>query len=163
MVADVPVSNASPRTLRTDDLERVIAIDQAQIGRARRRFFVKRFRAAEQHPDDFIHLGVDGASGLIGFVLARVMHGEFGRDQPVAALDVLDVDPGSRERGCGRKLLDSLAHQLRHKGVTRLYSEAEWTNHGLLKFFDASGFKLARRVVLERRVAEPFAEVADGV
>jgi N-acetylglutamate synthase-like GNAT family acetyltransferase len=81
----------------------------------------------------------------------------------VAVLDVLDVDPGSQGRGCGRKLLEGVTQQLRHMGVSRVYSEAEWTNHGLLRFFDASGFKLAQRVILERRIAEPFTESADGV
>jgi N-acetylglutamate synthase-like GNAT family acetyltransferase len=73
------------------------------------------------------------------------------------------VDRNQQERGCGRRLLEGLAAQLRQRGVTRLYTEAEWTNHGLLKFFAASGFELAKRVILERRVAEPLIETVESL
>jgi predicted N-acetyltransferase YhbS len=160
---DTRGSEAGVRALRADDLERVISIDEAHTGRSRRRFFVKRLRAAEQAADDFVHLGVDAGGTLAGFALVRVLRGEFGRDQPVAVLDVIDVDRSQQERGCGRRLLEGLAAQLRQRGVNRLYTEAEWTNHALLKFFAASGFELARRVILERRVAEPLVEAVEGL
>ena len=37
------------RPLRSNDLERVIAIDSAHVGEPRRRFFEKRLAHAEQH------------------------------------------------------------------------------------------------------------------
>jgi N-acetylglutamate synthase-like GNAT family acetyltransferase len=150
------------RALRADELERVVAVDAANVGRSRRHFLAKRFRAAEQAPEDFIHLGVDAGGRLAGYVLARVLRGEFGRDEPVGVLDVINVDRVVAERGCGRHLLAALAAQLRARGVTRLYSEADWTNHTLLRFFAASGFELARRVILERSVAEPLAEPVEN-
>ena len=163
MAADTQDSKAGVRALSADDLERVISIDAANSGRPRRPFFAKRFRAAEQTREDFIHLGVEAGGRLAGFVLARVLRGEFGREQPVAVLDVIDVDRGEQDRGCGRRLLEGLAAQLRARGVSRLHTEAEWSNHGLLKFFAASGFELARRVVLERSVAEPLVEPAESL
>jgi len=45
--------------------------------------------------------------------------------------------------------------------VQSLQSQADWTNHGLLRFFDSSGFRLAPRVVLERSVLIPLAESVD--
>jgi hypothetical protein len=47
--------------------------------------------------------------------------------------------------------------------VSRLDTEAEWTNHGLLSFFAASGFQLGRRVILERQVAAPLIEPTESV
>lgn len=153
---------AAARPLRVDELERVIAVDAANVGRSRRHFLAKRFGAVEQSPEDYIHLGVDAGGQLGGYVLARVLRGEFGRDEPIGVLDVINVDRALAARGYGQRLLAALAAQLRARGVTRLYSEAEWTNHTLLRFFAASGFELARRVILERAVAEPLAEPVES-
>ncbi len=162
MVAEgkrVPLADARP--LRADELERVAAIDAANAGRSRRGFFAKRLRAAEQAPEDYVHLAVDVAGNLAGFALARALRGEFGRDEPVAVLDVIDVDRALAERGIGQRLLAALAARLRQRGVEQLYSESDWTQHALLRFFAASGFRLARRVILERAVSEPLPEAAE--
>jgi L-amino acid N-acyltransferase YncA len=149
------------RPLRPSDLERVIAIDSAHVGEPRRRFFEKRLAHAKQHPEDFVHVGVVRKGALVGFAFARVQRGEFGREQAAATLDVVGVEHDSREHGVGHALMDGLAEIMRQKGVQSLQSQADWTNHGLLRFFDSSGFRLAPRVVLERSVLTPFAESAD--
>jgi len=160
MTRETSKPNAGVRPLRTADLERMIAIDQAHTGHARRRFFEKRFHAAERHPEDFIHLGVERDGTLLGFIFTRILHGEFGHEEPVAALDVVGVDPESEEHGHGHALMEGLAQAMRQRGVRRLHSQAEWTNHKLLKFFESAGFELASRMMLERAVSEPFAETA---
>jgi N-acetylglutamate synthase-like GNAT family acetyltransferase len=149
------------RTLNEGDLERVIAIDRAHSGRSRRRFFEKRFAAAAAHPDEFIQIGVMRDGSLRGFAIARVFCGEFGREPPVAMLDAIGVEMEVQERGVGHTLMDGLIEAMRRAGVHRLQSQAEWTNHGLMRFFDASGFQLARRVVLERSNSQPLAEPSE--
>jgi hypothetical protein len=47
---------------------------------------------------------------------------------------------------------------IRERGVRELHSQAEWTSHDLLKFFDSSGFTLAPRVVLERSTSTGLIE-----
>jgi GNAT superfamily N-acetyltransferase len=146
------------RPLRNDDLERMITIDQAHTGRSRRGFLAKRLKLAVERPQVLMHVGLERDGELVGFALARLLHGEFGRTEPTAALDLLGVAPGSQELGYGHALIDGLLGAARQLGVRHLQSEAEWTSHALLRFFDATGFKLATRVVLERRVGEPFEE-----
>ena len=146
------------RPLRTADLERVIAIDSAHVGEPRRHFFEKRLTHAKQHPEDFVHVGVVRNGALVGFAFARILRGEFGRDQTIATLDAVGVEHDSRERGVGRALMDGLRKAMRDKKVQSLQSQAEWTNHALLRFFDGSGFGLAPRLVLERSVLMPLAE-----
>lgn len=158
MGAEMNELNPGVRPLGATDLEYVIAIDQAHTGRARRRFFKKRFRAAELSGADFIHLGVDSNGLLIGFACARILQGEFGREQPVVELDAIGVDPRSQGHGYGRALLRGVAKVMQDRGVGQLHSQAEWTNHELLQFFDAAGFELAPRMSLERSVSEPLAE-----
>lgn len=150
------------RPLRSTDLERVIAIDSAYVGEPRRRFFEKRLAHAEQHRKDFVHVGVARDGVLVGFAFARILRGEFGREQAMATLDAFGVERGSQDRGVGRALMDGLTEVMRRKGVQSLQSQADWTNHTLLRFFDASGFGLAPRLVLERSVLTPLAEPVEA-
>ncbi len=150
--------NGSVRRLRPVDLERVIAIDSVHVGEPRRRFFEKRLAHAKQRPDDFVQVGVERNGSLIGFALARILRGEFGRGQVVATLDAVGVEQDSRAHGVGRALMEELTRLLREKRVQSLQSQAEWSNHTLLRFFDAAGFRMAPRLVLERSVLAPLAE-----
>ena len=151
----------SVRPLRPADLERVIAIDSGHVGEPRRRFFEKRLAHAKQHPEDFVHVGVIRNDLLVGFAFARILRGEFGREQAIATLDAVGVERDSREHGVGHALIDGVTEVMRKKGVHSLQSQADWTNHALLRFFDASGFGLAPRLVLERSVLTPLAEAPD--
>src|SRR5665647_2006695 len=146
------------RPLRPGDLERVIAIDSGHVGEPRRRFFEKRLAHAKQHPEDFVHVGVIRNDLLVGFAFARILRGEFGREQAIATLDAVGVERDSREHGVGHALIDGVTEVMRKKGVHSLQSQADWTNHALLRFFDASGFGLAPRLVLARYVLTPLAE-----
>ncbi len=151
------------RSLRVDDLERVIAIDRAHTGHARHRFFEKRFAAAEAHPEDYVLVGVDEGKSLAGYAFAHLLHGEFGREQSSATLDAVGVAPDSRDHGIGQVLMQGLVEVLRGKSVRSLQSQADWTNHGLLRFFDTAKFQLAPRLVLQRSAVDLLAEEIDEV
>jgi GNAT superfamily N-acetyltransferase len=159
-IAAATIEN-SVRPLRFTDLERVIAIDSGHVGEPRRRFFEKRLAHAKQHPEDFVQVGVTRGGLLVGFAFARVLRGEFGREQASATLDAVGVEHDSRDRGVGRALMAGITKLLREKGVQSLQSQADWTSHGLLRFFESSGFRLAPRLVLERSMLAPLAEQLD--
>ena len=90
------------------------------------------------------------------------MRGEFGREQAIATLDAIGVMAASREQGVGHELVDGLTKALRQEGVRSLQSQVSWTNHALLRFFDACGFNLAPRLVLERSALTPLPEPVDA-
>ena len=150
------------RRLRPTDLEQVIAIDSHHLGEPRRAFFEKRLDQATEHPGDYVQVGIDRNGILVGFAFARILRGEFGRDRAIATLDAVGVMISSREQGVGRALMDGLSRALRQEGVQSLQSEAYWTNHALLRFFDACGFSLAPRLVLERSILTPLPEPVDA-
>jgi GNAT superfamily N-acetyltransferase len=150
--------NGGIRAINAGDLERVVAIDRAHTGHSRRRFFEKRLAAGEAHPDDFVQIGLMRGGSLRGFAIARLLRGEFGHSDLVAVLDVLGVELESQDRGVGQSLIEQLIDILRQRGVRSLHSQAGWTNHHLLRFFETSGFQLSPRMVLERSVAEPLIE-----
>jgi predicted N-acetyltransferase YhbS len=149
------------RRLRPADLEQVIAIDSDNVGEPRRAFFEKRLANAREHPEDYVQVGVARDGTLVGFAFARILRGEFGREQAIATLDAVGVTISNRELGVGHALMGGLTKALCQEGVRSLQSQADWTNHALLRFFDASGFHLAPRLVLERSALTPLAEPVD--
>jgi len=156
-------ADSGPRALDAGDLERVIAIDGAHAGHTRRRFFEKRFAVAAAHPEDFVHVGVMRGGALRGFAFARLLRGEFGRENVTAVLDAIGVEPPSRETGIGRSLIEELVARLRPAGARTLHSQAEWSDPELTHFFAAAGFRLAPRVALERSLATPLVEPVEDV
>jgi ribosomal protein S18 acetylase RimI-like enzyme len=151
------------RQLETDDLDRVVAIDCAHVGRSRRRFFERRMAAAGLSPHDFIRIGVMQDGALCGFAIARVHRGEFGHEHAVAVLDAVGVDPQSQERGIGQCLIEELARTAHAMGVHALDSQVAWEDQSLLRFFHAAGFELAPRLALERSVAAPLDEPREEI
>ena len=151
---DTANSNLQLRALHATDLDRVIAIDTAVTGRSRRGFFEKRLEAALRDPHHFVYTGCSDANGLHGFMMCRLLEGEFGGRAAMAVMDTMGVDPARQGQGIGRALLQTTDQVLRHKGVVELHTQADWRNASVLPFFGASGFLLAPRYVLERE-ADP--------
>jgi GNAT superfamily N-acetyltransferase len=138
------------RPLHAADLDRVIAIDKTVTGRPRRGFFERRLEAALRDPHRFVYTGCVDAGDLQGFMMCRLLEGEFGGRAATAVMDTMGVDPARQGQGLGRALLQATDQVLRHKGVAELHTQADWRNTGVLPFFRASGFLLAPRYVLER-------------
>ena len=140
------------RPLQASDLERVIVIDTAVTGRSRPGFFEKRLQAALRDPHRFVYTAYADGDGLRGFMMCRLLEGEFGGRTAAAVMDTMGVDPSCQGKGIGRALLAATEEVLRRKGVTELNTQADWRNISVLPFFRASGFLLAPRYVLERDV-----------
>ena len=163
MAATSNVAPLNVRQLGAHDVDRVIAIDRAHSGRSRRRFFEKRFAAAAAQPDEYVHIGAMQGETVCGYAIARILRGEFGHEQAVAVLDAIGVEAESQERGIGQALMEELDKIVRRKRVGSLQTQADWTNHDLLRFFNAAGFKLAPRLVLQRPVNEPLVDISEEV
>jgi len=161
MTAAAPTRDRKARLLCENDVERVIAIDRAHSGHARRRFFEKRFAAAKARPDDYIQVGAICGGSLRGYAIARILRGEFGHNEPVAVLDAIGVEAHSQELGIGEALMNELREAMRRSGVRSLQSQADWADHSLLRFFETSDFKLAPRIALERSVSAPMDETSE--
>ena len=153
-----PSGNAGIGPLTPDDLDAVIAIDRKLSGASRRGFYDKRLAAALTAPQNFVYVGMRDGDRLIGFAMARLLEGGFGRTGRGAALDAIGVDPEYLGHGAGRRMLAVMEEVLVHKGAREFVSQASWTNHKLLAFFDAAGFRLASRIVLDRDTAAALPE-----
>lgn len=140
------------RRLTPDDLAKVAEIDAILSASSRRGYFEKRLAASLREPNSNIQLGIDGDDGLEAYILARILEGEYGQDSPSVLLEVIGVDPGSQYAGMGTRLIDALEMEMRARSISRLQTQATWTNHGLLKFFAANGFSKAPRHIIQRSV-----------
>jgi GNAT superfamily N-acetyltransferase len=154
-VADDRIPGTDPhpdivvRHLVAGDLDRMIAIDAKITGRRRDEYLRIKLRRALSETGVEISLMAEADGAGVGFLLARVHSGEFGRFEKAAVLDTLGVDPAFARRGVGRALIDQLRTNLLGLGVRRLQTEVGWDNPALLAFFHHEGFDPAARFCLD--------------
>ena len=136
------------RPLQPDDLEAVVAIDQAIEGRPRRTYARRRLDAALREPARHVQFAATEGDRLIGYLLARMLGGEFGRRQSGLRIELVGVRRDEQHHGVGHRLLDALLDVARRRGVAELRTAARWNDRPMLRWFDAMGFELsADRIV----------------
>lgn len=137
------------RRLRPDDLEPVIALDARIVGRRRDEYFKVKLDMAMKETGVEVSLAAEVDGHFVGFLIARVFYGEFGRTEPAAVLEVLGVHPEFRGRGVGHALVRQLRTNLLGLGVRTLQTEASWEDTAMLAFFQREGFRPAARFCLD--------------
>jgi ribosomal protein S18 acetylase RimI-like enzyme len=137
------------RNLQPGDVDALIGIDAAAVGRRRESFL--RLKTTQAFADTGIaaSLVAELDDHVVGFLLARVYYGEFGVVEPAAVLDVLGVHPDYRGRHVAAALVDQLRTNLLGLGIRTLQTEVRWSNPELLTFFQHEGFTLAPRLCLD--------------
>lgn len=140
-------SNTPPviaiRALAKTDLDAVVAIDSAIEGHARRDYIERRLAAALREPGLHAQFAATQDGVLVGYVLARLLVGEFGHPQPGLRLELVGVRADARGHGVGAQLLQALQVHGRKRGLGEIHTSAAWNDHSMLHWFDAMGFTLA--------------------
>jgi len=137
------------RELRADDLDRLVTIDKHATGVDRRGYYEKRLQTALQESGVRVSLAAEIDGSLVGFVIGRVYHGEYGRTDTFATIDSIGVDPAYRGRGVGTAMMEQLVRNLRGLRVERIQTEVDWDQWDLLRFLHDAGFQPAPRLALE--------------
>lgn len=153
-----PTPAVTVRPLVAADLDAVVAIDAASQGRTRRAYVERRLRAARREGSQHVQFAAvedDGGTPatLLGFMLARVLEGEFGRRQRVLRLELLGVRAERRGAGIGRLLFEAVSQWALRHGCREVITAADWRDHAMLAWFDAAGFALAPQRLVECAVA----------
>ncbi len=146
---ETAVANVMIRPLAREDLGAVVAIDAAIEGRSRRPYFERRLKAAIGAPKLHAQFAATDSSALTGYILARMLEGEFGRSEPALRIEVVGVRADARGKGIGRRLHHALADWARRHGVHELRTQAEWNDHGMLRWLDAMEFRVAANHVVD--------------
>jgi predicted N-acetyltransferase YhbS len=148
------------RALAADDLDPVVAIDAAFGARPRRAYFERRLSSAQRDPERHLQVGVQENGALEGFMLCRVLEGEFGRTEPGLRLEAFGVRTAAQGRGLGAALAAALEAEARRRGLAEIHTTALWREHALLGFLDRAGFRLAPLHVLDCAANPEFEPLA---
>lgn len=137
------------RGLTVQDLDCVVSLDQANIGRARRFYFERRVKAALDQPGLHLQFACERDGTFAGFMMARQLIGQFGRAEPALRLEAMGVASGEQGQGIGSALLSRLEGEARRLGAAAIRTTASWRDHGILQFFDHAGFELDNVLVVD--------------
>lgn len=141
------------RSMQQKDLAALIAIDRRVTGRDRSSYFKRKFADALNESDVRVSLVADLDGVPVGFIMARVDLGEFGRLEPAAVLDTIGVDPDYQDRGVGRALLSQLLVNLATLRVEIVRTELDWRDRQLIAFLDRCGFRPSQHLCFDRTIA----------
>lgn len=141
------------RSMRTEDLPAIVQIDRAITGEDRSAYLEHQLREALELSGIRVSLVAERDSGgPIGFVMARVDFGEFGRTEPEAVIDTIGVDPLYAHHGVGTALMSQLLVNLTTLRVERVRTGVRWNDYPLLHFLEACGFRPSQRLALRKRL-----------
>jgi len=142
-------STVSVRPLTRADLDSVVAIDAAIERRTRRAYIERRLAAALREPALHAQFAAVDGRTLVGYILARLLGGEFGRADAALRIELVGVRDDVRGHGAGKRLLDALAEHGRRHGARELRTAAAWNDHAMLRWLDRRGFSLAPNHIVE--------------
>lgn len=138
------------RSLQPGDLEPVVTLDRRITGRERRGYYRRKFAEVLEESGVRVSLVAEDDVHLLGFVMARVDYGEFGRAVTTASIDTIGVDPASRGRRVGRALLSQLLVNLASLHVEVVQTRIAWDDRELGRFLAACGFRPSQQIALRR-------------
>ena len=140
------------RSMIESDLRAVAAIDRRITGRNRSGYFEQKIKEALNESDVRVSLVVERSGVPVGFIMARVDLGEFGRVEPTAVMDTIGVDPDYWAQGIGRALLSQLLVNLQTLRVDSVRTEIDWRDRELLAFLDHCGFRPSQQLCFEHAI-----------
>lgn len=143
------VRSLTARALSAADLPQVVVIDAAIEGRPRADYVQRRLDAAVREPAAHAQFAYSDAQGLAGYVLARVLAGEFGRHTRTLRLEMIGVRADARGNGVGRCLFDVLTQWARRHGIDEIRTAVAWTDAAMLGWLAAVGFTLAPALIVD--------------
>jgi ribosomal protein S18 acetylase RimI-like enzyme len=137
------------RSMTERDLPALVAIDRRITGRDRTEYFKRKLREALYESGVRVSLVAEADARPVGFIMARVNLGEFGRTEPTAEMDTIGIDPDYRDRGIGRALLSQLFANLSMLRVDKILTEVDWSNIELMAFLSHCDFKPSARLAFD--------------
>ncbi|MCP5368288.1 MAG: GNAT family N-acetyltransferase [Hyphomicrobiales bacterium] len=140
------------RSMQQTDLPALIRIDRKLTGMDRSAYYERKLAEVMNESGIRVSLVAEVDGLPVGYIMARVDYGEFGRAEPMAVIDTIGVEPGHGRGGVASALLSQLLANLSILHVDRVRSTLRWNNFTLMSFLARNGFKPAQRLVLRKRV-----------
>ncbi|MCB1661204.1 MAG: GNAT family N-acetyltransferase [Pseudomonadales bacterium] len=144
------MTNIDLRSLRPEDLDKVVTIDAENSGRVRRSFYDKRLEIALAAPESLITCAATVEGELIGFSFVRIEDGAFGINERIAVIDVIGVAKAYRQGGVATLMMEELERRMTKQSIKNIRTMIDWSDTGLTGYFSAAGFKLVPSIVVNR-------------
>lgn len=141
------------RSLAAGDLAALVEIDRRITGHERIKYFERKLADALTDSDVRVSLVAELDGVPVGFIMARVDFGEFGRLDTTAVLDTIGVHRDYQNRGVGRALISQLLMNLGTLRVENLRTEVDWNDRELLGYLDGCGFRPSQELCFDRSLS----------
>jgi ribosomal protein S18 acetylase RimI-like enzyme len=141
------------RSLKEDDLAAAVRIDRKLTGRDRSAYYAAKLREMLTESGIRVSLVAEEDGFVVGFVMARVDFGEFGKVDKAAILDTIGVHPGFAGSGIGHALLSQLFLNLATLQVETVLTQVSPENINLQRFLYSCGFHPSQRLMLSKTIS----------
>jgi ribosomal protein S18 acetylase RimI-like enzyme len=145
------LKNVMIRTLKKDDLNAIVGIDERVLGENRRNYWERKLELMNDRSSQ-ISLVAEVEGEVQGFILGDVSGWEFGVPETVGWIDTIGIDPAYQKKGLATALSRELIQNLRALRVKTIYTLVSWNDWDLLQFFHAMGFTRGDMINLELKV-----------
>jgi len=146
-----PPEDFTIRTLKKDDLNAIVEIDQKVLGENRRNYWEGKLELMNRKSSQ-VSLVVEMNGEVVGFILGDISGWEFGVPETIGWIDTIGVDPAYQKRGLAKALAHELIKNLKALGVKTIYTLVSWNDWDLLQFFHAMGFTRGDMINLELKI-----------
>jgi len=145
------LENVEIRTLKKEDLDAIVKIDEKVLGESRKDYWERRLELMNDKSSQ-ISLVAKAEGEVVGFILGDVSGGEFGVPETIGWMDTIGVDPAYQKKGVATALAHELIENLKAIGVRTIYTLVSWNDWDLLQFFHAMGFTRGDMINLELKI-----------
>ena len=146
-----PLADFTIRTLKKEDLNAIVEIDQKVLGENRRNYWEGKLEMTNRKSSQ-VSLVVEMNGEVVGFILGDISGWEFGVPETIGWIDTIGVDPVYQKRGLATALAHELIKNLKGLGVKTVYTLVSWNDWDLLQFFHAMGFTRGDMINLELKI-----------
>jgi predicted N-acetyltransferase YhbS len=145
------LENVIIRTLKKEDLDAIVEIDEKVLGENRRNYWERKLELMNNKASQ-ISLVAEVEEQVVGFILGDVSGWEFGVPETVGWIDTIGIAPDYQKKGLATGLAHELIKNLKALGVKTIYTLVSWNDWDLLQFFRAMGFKRGDMINLELKI-----------
>jgi len=146
-----PLEHFQIRTLKKDDLNAIVEIDEKVLGEKRRKYWEGKLELMNKKSSQ-VSLVVEVDGEVVGFILGDISGWEFGVPETIGWVDTIGVDPAYQKRGLATALAHEVIKNLKALGVKTIYTLVSWNDWNLLQFFHAMGFTRGDMINLELKI-----------
>jgi predicted N-acetyltransferase YhbS len=134
------------RALCAADVNALHRIDRHLTGRGRAEYLEQKVDEVINQTGIRVSLVAESDGLVVGFIMARLDYGEFGRTAPIAVIDTIGADPGSP--GAGSAMLEQLFANLSSLRLDGVRTIVRWDDAEMNRFLSKAGFEPGRQLAL---------------